>query len=134
LKRPSLLWLGRPSLLRLRPPLIVAASRRSGLLYRLIQELEFAIWDHRVLVFASEELLFEQHVDAGRTLVGVLALEKTNGTSVLVAPENQLFFFLALRKLAPGRQRSHPDHGHYAHGHEQHDHRVPTVAGDKLTV
>jgi hypothetical protein len=100
---------------------------------RLIQELEFAVRDHRVLVFFSKELLLEQHLDAGGTLIGVLALKKTNGTRVLVAAKDQLLFFLPLCELAPGRERGGPNDRHDAHSDQEHHHRVSAVAAASLT-
>lgn len=93
------------------------------------QQLELAILAHRVLVLLPEEPLIDEDVDARRPRPGaVAALPEADGAHVLLTPEDELRFLLALRLVAPGRQDRAHQHGHHGQGDEQGRHRIATLA------
>ena len=65
----------------------------------------------------------DQHVDARRQRLG-LHLVEPNRTNVLLPAEDELFFLLALRFVAPHRQRGGHQDRHHGQGDQQRGHRV----------
>ena len=70
----------------------------------LVKDLELPALGHRVGVFLPEELLLDEHVDAGRVGGGELPLVELDGPRVLPAAEDEFLFLLALHHGPP--------HGH----------------------
>jgi hypothetical protein len=92
-------------------------------------DLELSILGHRVLVFLPEESLLNQDVDARREVTGAhLALVVVDRPRVLLAPENELGFLLALRLVTPdGHRHGHQQH-HHADADQQRRHRISALA------
>jgi hypothetical protein len=122
-----------------------AAASRSGLTGtgRLAREvhpdenrLELAVRGHRVLVFLSQESLLDQDVEVGRARTGShLPFPQTDRARVLLAPENQLRFLLALGLMPPRGKDSRHQHGHHGEGDEESRHHVPGISpASALTV
>jgi hypothetical protein len=114
-----------------------AGARRAGLTRRTTltrltgcrgraHEIEVVVRD-RVLVLLAEEMPLDEHIHARREHP-VLPLEQANRAGVLVPAEDELFFLLALRLLAPhGHRDGHQDR-HHRQRHEQRGHRVTSLA------
>ena len=91
-----------------------SGARPESGLRRLIDKLEVLAGD-RILVFLAQELLLDQHVDAGRVGVGDALAELHHRAGVLVGAEQVFLLALALRLLVPHRQRRAHQDGHDAH-------------------
>jgi hypothetical protein len=88
------------------------------------QEVEVLAGD-RIAVFLSEEVSVDEHVDAGRKHARTRSLLKeSNGSGVLLTPENELSFFLTLSGLAPRRHDGSHEDGHDAQTDQERRHRV----------
>jgi len=113
-------WLCRSALL----PRRSAGATRS----RRVRERHEVVVGNRILVFLSQKLLLNQHVQIGRIRVRGAALKHADGMSVLLAAEHKLFFFLALGHLSPDRQgRAHQD-GHDRQPDNQGRHGIALLA------
>jgi len=78
----------------------------------------------RILVLLPKEMLLHQDVEIRWIRVGEATLKHPDGVCDLLAAKNQLFFFLALRKMLPhGHCGRHHD-GHHGHSDNQGGHGV----------
>ena len=111
----------------------LSPRRQSRLLLRLIQELELAIRDDRILVFPAQKVLLDQHVEARRVRIRIFALEQADCAGVLGAAEDELFLLLAPRQLVPDGHRRRPQDGHDAKGNDENGHRIAVFAVASLT-
>jgi hypothetical protein len=76
-----------------------------------------------IFEFPADVPPLDQHVDARRQRLG-LHLVEPNRTNVLLPAEDELFFLLALRFVAPHRQRGGHQDRHHGQGDQQRGHRV----------
>ncbi len=83
---------------------------------------------HRVLVLLAQEALLDEDVDAGRKIAGTgLALVEVDRSRVLLAPEDELGFTLALHFMPPHRHRDRHKKHHDADAHEQSRHGIAAL-------
>jgi hypothetical protein len=84
-----------------------------------IKERELPIFRdrYRIFVFLSEKVLLKKDVNGGRRRVRIFALICTNGSGVLGAAENELFFLFPLRHLFPGGEGRRHENRHHGHRH-----------------
>ena len=80
-----------------------------------VDQLEFSVSGHRVLVLLSQEVLGQKDVEIRRKCVRVLALKKRDRPRVLLAAEDQLGFLFTLRGGAPGREGHAQEDRHDRH-------------------
>jgi hypothetical protein len=86
----------------------------------------------RILEFSAQEAAVHEQVHAGGGRLGARLVEPERADVLLSAPD-ELFFLLALRFVAPDRQRGRHQHRHHRHRDEQRGHRVAGRARRLLT-
>ena len=101
----------------------------------MIQDLELAILRHRVLVLATEKLLVEEHVDAGREGAGKPSLIETYGPSILLTPKDELDLLFALPGLPPDGHGCRHEDAQDANADKQGSHGITAVpTGDVVLL
>jgi len=95
--------------------------------WRVRQRDEVVVRD-RVFVLLTQKLLLHKDIEIRRIRVRRPALKHADGVRVLLAPENQLRFFFALRHLLPDRHRRRHQHRHDSQTDDQRGHGVASFA------
>jgi hypothetical protein len=94
-----------------------------------VEQLELAVFRHRVFVLLPQEALLNEDVDVRWAGTGThLPLPQADRPDVLFAAEHELRFLLALGLMAPCRQGRGHQNRHHGEGDEQCRHRVAALS------
>jgi hypothetical protein len=102
-------------------------ARLQAPLLRCLRQRHEVFARDRVLVLFAEELLLDEQIEGRRKRVCIAALKQADRVHVLLAAEDELFFFLSLDLMFPDRHGRRHDNRHHGDADNESSHGVPVV-------